>query len=57
MGAPQEVTTGQYHQLEQAGQLQETIVSKRVKIDGGKYTVVFLLPLQGVYLVKLVYIQ
>ncbi|MES1223041.1 MAG: beta-xylosidase, partial [Bacteroidota bacterium] len=57
MGSPQDVSSVQYGQLEQAGKLSETIISDKAKASSGKYNFNCSLPLQGVYLLKLEYIE
>jgi xylan 1,4-beta-xylosidase len=50
MGSPKEPTPEQYVSLEKAGQLAEMAPAKTVKIDGGKVTIPFTLPRQGISL-------
>ena len=53
MGSPQNVSNDEFKELEKAGQLQLFEPSTVLKIDGGQTTINFLLPRQGVSLVKL----
>ena len=50
MGSPKEPTPEQYASLEKAGQLAEMAPAKTVKVDGGKVTIPFTLPRQGISL-------
>jgi len=50
MGSPKEPTPEQYVSLEKAGQLAKMAPAKTVKVDGGKVTIPFTLPRQGVSL-------
>jgi xylan 1,4-beta-xylosidase len=50
MGSPKEPTPEQYASLEKAGQLAEMAPLKTVKVDGGKVTIPFTLPRQGISL-------
>jgi len=53
MGSPQPPSSGQYAELEKAGQLQMLAPPERVAVDEGRLIVKFSLPRQGVSLVKL----
>lgn len=53
MGSPQKPTAAQYAELEKAGQLQLLAAPEMVKTKDGEATVSFLLPRQGVSLLKL----
>jgi xylan 1,4-beta-xylosidase len=57
MGKPQQLSETQYQQLEVAGQLHMETLAESKKIRNGVYTTSFLLPGQGVYLVRLQYLQ
>ena len=52
MGSPQQPTPQQYAALEKAGRLQ-MLSEGRVSVTGGRVMVKFLLPRQGVSLIKL----
>jgi xylan 1,4-beta-xylosidase len=53
MGSPQQPTKQQYSELEKAGQLQMLSPLERIDIVNGRATARFLLPRQGVSLIKL----
>lgn len=55
MGSPQNVTDEQYKQLEQAGQLQLLNSPEWMNITNGETVIHFLLPRQGVSLLRLTY--
>jgi len=53
MGAPQSPTRAQYAALEKSGQLQTLAPVSRITVTGGKATVTFSLPRQGVSLMRI----
>src|SRR3989442_1111411 len=53
MGSPQQPTSEQYTQLERAGQLAAMGAAETVRVEGGKATVRFKLPRQGVSLLQI----
>jgi xylan 1,4-beta-xylosidase len=53
MGSPQQPTSEQYAELEKSGQLQVLHAPRRVEVNGGRVSVPFTLPRQGVSLVLL----
>jgi xylan 1,4-beta-xylosidase len=53
MGSPQSPAGAQYAALEQAGQLAELVPPSRVTVVGGRLTETFMLPRQGVSLIKI----
>jgi xylan 1,4-beta-xylosidase len=53
MGAPQQPTPAQYAELEASGRLETFGRPFRVAIEGGALTTTFVLPIQGVSLVKI----
>ena len=53
MGKPQQVTDGQYNELEKAGQLQLVTSPQWNEVINGKMTLHFDLPRQGVSLIRL----
>jgi xylan 1,4-beta-xylosidase len=53
MGAPKELTSAQYKQLEKAGQLEAMGATQKVSVNDGKALVKLTLPRQGISLLKL----
>ena len=53
MGSPQQPTKQQVTELEQAGQLQTTGVTQKIKLQDGKLAIKIILPQQGVSLFKI----
>lgn len=53
MGSPQQPTQQQYAELEKAGQLQMLSPQERITVTGGRATIKFSLPRQGVSLIQL----
>ncbi|HEY4934137.1 MAG TPA: beta-xylosidase, partial [Terriglobales bacterium] len=54
MGSPQQLTAGQYAELERAGQLQLLESPRRIASEGGRIHLQFSLPRHGVSLLRLV---